>query len=165
MKWVKELIPYVVIVLSVILIRTYIITPIKVNGASMEPTLFDKEVLLLQKNDRNFKRFDIIVLNYGKEKLIKRIIGLAGESIAYKNNKLWINDVIVEEPMINSATGDFDLEVSKGYQHIPEGYYFVMGDNRGNSVDGRLFGLIKKEDIIGKTNFAIYPLGNFGKID
>lgn len=164
MKWIKELIPYVIIIIVVVFIRTFIITPVRVNGASMERTLYNGEILLLQKVDRNFKRFDIVVINYQKEKLIKRIVGLPGEYIEYKNNKLYINDKIVTEKFNDSITGYFDLK-SKGINVIPKGYYFVMGDNRTNSVDSRIIGLIKKEDILGKTKFALYPLDRFGIID
>ena len=64
MKIIKELIPYVVIIVTVVLIRTFIITPVQVDGLSMYPTLKDNEILLLKKYDKNYKRFDIVVLKY-----------------------------------------------------------------------------------------------------
>ena len=164
MKWVKELIPYIIIIVIVVLIRSFIITPVKVNGASMNPTLQNNDVLLLQKLNRNFKRFDIVVFNYNGEKLIKRVVGLPGEYVEYKNNQLYINNKLVKETFHKAITGYFDLK-SLNYDVIPKGYYFVMGDNRTNSVDSRMIGLIKAEDILGKTSFVVYPIQNFGIID
>ena len=72
MKKIKELIPYILIISLVILIRTFIITPVRVDGPSMEDTLENGDILLLQKFNNNYQRFDIVVLNYNNEKLVKR---------------------------------------------------------------------------------------------
>ena len=90
MKKIKELIPYILIITLVILIRTFIITPVRVDGPSMEDTLENGDILLLQKFNDNYQRFDIVVLNYNNEKLVKRIIGLPGEKVAFIDNKLYI---------------------------------------------------------------------------
>lgn len=166
MKWVREYIPYVLIVLFVVLLRVYIISPVQVDGSSMVPTLRDNEILLLKKYDHSFNRFDIVVLKYNKEKLVKRIIGLPGETVAYRNNTLWIDGTKVEEPFLpeNIITTDFDLS-KIGYTKIPDGYYFVVGDNRGDSLDSRYIGLISKKDIEGTVSFRLYPFNVFGKID
>ena len=163
MKIIKELVPYVIIVLVVILLRTFIITPVRVNGDSMNQTLKDGEILLLEKYDKKFKRFDIVVLKYNDEKLVKRIIGMPGESVQYRNNILYINGEKVSEEFLTEETYDFDLNVL-GYDKIPENYYFVVGDNRSNSLDSRLIGLISKEDIEGKAIFRIFPFNKFGSI-
>ena len=83
MKKIKELIPYILIISLVILIRTFIITPVRVDGPSMEDTLENGDILLLQKFNNNYQRFDIVVLNYNNEKLVKRIIGLPGEKSCF----------------------------------------------------------------------------------
>ena len=163
MKIIKELVPYVIIVLVVILLRTFIITPVRVNGDSMNQTLKDGEILLLEKYDKKFKRFDIVVLKYNDEQLVKRIIGMPGESVQYRNNILYINGEKVSEEFLTEETYDFDLKVL-GYDKIPENYYFVVGDNRSNSLDSRLIGLISKEDIEGKAIFRIFPFNKFGSI-
>ena len=90
-KIIKEIIPYIVIIFVVIIIRTFIITPVQVDGLSMYPTLNDNEILMLKKYDKNYKRFDIVVLKYQNEKLIKRIIGLPNEGINEIENKLNTN--------------------------------------------------------------------------
>lgn len=167
-KWIKETMPYIVIIVVVVLIRSFIVTPIRVDGSSMYSTLSNDEILLLEKYDKNYERFDIVVFKNGKEKLIKRIIGLPGEVVEYKENKLYINDKYYEEPFLknNQITYDFKLKnIDIDYKIIPEDYYFVLGDNRTNSTDSRMLGLIHKSIIQGKANFAIFPFDKFGKIN
>ncbi len=164
MKLIKEIIPYLIVIVLVVLIRVFIITPVRVDGASMNPTLINNEVILLKKYDKKIKRFDIIVLKYEDDKLVKRVIGLPGDHIKYVDNQLFVNDKLVKEDFLTMETNDFDLELL-GYETIPEGYYFVMGDNRTNSTDSRVIGLISKDQIIGKTSFAIFPFNRFGKVE
>lgn len=159
MKLFKELLPYIMIVVVVVAIRAFIATPVRVDGASMNPTLEDGEILILKKYDRSLERFDIVVLDYNGEKLVKRVIGLPGEKIAYKDDKLYVDGKRVKEPFEHEVTDDFELE-----EQIPEGYYFVLGDNRINSTDSRMIGAISKEQIQGTTNFSIFPFDKFGTV-
>ena len=161
----KATLPYIVIVIVVALIRTFIITPVQVDGMSMYPTLDHKEILILKKYDKSYDRFDIVVFNYNDTKLIKRVIGLPGDYVEYKNNKLYINGKHVKEYFLtDEETYDFSLK-DLGYKTIPKGYYFVMGDNRTNSKDSRIIGLISAKDIEGTTNFAVFPLNKFGNFN
>lgn len=164
MKYVRELIPYVIIVLVAVLIRTFIVTPVQVDGQSMYPTLLDNEILLLKKYDHKYERFEIVVFKSGSSKLVKRVIGLPGETISYKNNQLYINNKPLDDVKLDVYTYDFDLS-QLGFKTIPEGYYFVMGDNRTNSTDSRIIGLIPEGDILGSTNFSLFPFKTFGKIE
>ena len=87
---VLEYMPYVIIIVFVVLIRTFIATPIKVNGSSMSPTLYNGDHMLLYKltpKTRGIKRFDIVVISTDSGKLIKRVIGLPGEKIRYEIRK------------------------------------------------------------------------------
>lgn len=152
----EELIPYVVIVIFVVLIRTFIATPVRVDGDSMNPTLENKELLLLQKFSTNYNRFDIVVFRYNNDKLVKRVIGLPGDYIEYKDDKLYVNGEVIEENYIHKKTSDFKLE-DFGYNKIPEGKYFVLGDNRTNSLDSRYIGLIDESDIEGIVKISIFP--------
>lgn len=165
MKYVKEYLPYLGIILVVILLRLYVISPVQVDGSSMVPTLKDNEILLLKKYDHSLDRFDIVVLKYKNEKLVKRIIGLPGETVAYVDNKLFINDKMIEESFLpeNIQTRDFALS-NIGYDTIPKDYYFVVGDNRGDSLDSRYIGLFHKKDIEGTVSFRLFPFNTFGKI-
>lgn len=160
MKILKSWAPYLAIILLVVLLRTFIITPVRVDGKSMNPTLENGQILLLEKINSNYKRFDIVVINYEEngqtEKLIKRIIGLPGEHISYRNNTLYVNNKKVEEPFSHFETPDFDIATLGSY-NIPEDSYFVVGDNRINSNDSRYLGFMKKDQIIGKIVFSVFP--------
>lgn len=161
-KIIKELIPYILIFIVVFLIRTYIATPIIVVGSSMNPTLTDGQILLLNKFDYNFneiERYDIVVIKKSKEEIIKRIIGLPGEYVEYKNNILYINNKKIESAY-NFMTEDFTLEDICECDEIPKDKYLVLGDNRGDSLDSRskLLGLVDKKYIKGSTSISIFPM-------
>ncbi len=167
MKLFKEILPYICVILFVILLRTFIITPVQVVGTSMVPNLKNGELMILNKITYKFndiKRFDIVVVDYPKEPLIKRVIGLPGEKVEYKDNKLYINGKYVEENFSkNGKTLDYKISES-GYKIIPKDMYFVVGDNRINSADSRSIGLIPKDQIMGKANFVLFPFDKFGFI-
>ncbi len=167
MKWMREFLSYISIIVFVVVIRSYVITPVRVNGLSMYPNLTDGQLLLLEKIDRRYKRFDIVVIDYEeegkKEKIIKRIIGLPGEHISYKNNTLYVNNQKIEESFIDTKTSDIDIS-SLGSYTVPENTYFVLGDNRPVSKDSRYIGFIDKQDIDGKAIFSLFPLNEFGTI-
>ena len=158
-KFFKEYFPYIVVIILVLLIKRFVFSPIKVNGSSMYPTLKNKDIMILNIIGYNFndiKRFDIVVVDGEDEYLIKRVIGLPGEEIEYKNNKLYVNGKLVKDNYGKKTTKDFKTKV-------PKGKYFVMGDNRDNSLDSRYLGAFKKKEILGKTNFTVFPFNRFGK--
>ena len=152
-KFIKELIPYIIIIICVVIIRTFIVTPVRVDGVSMSPTLENNEILILNKVDKSYNRFDVIVFNYNNEKLVKRIIGLPGETIKVKDNKLYINNKYINEEFTHRLTDDYEYE-----RVIPSNTYFVMGDNRSNSLDSRFIGPINKQNIEGTVNISLLPL-------
>jgi signal peptidase I len=143
------------------LIRTFIITPVIVVGESMVPTLKEKQILLLNKLDYKFneiERYDIVVIKVGNGEIIKRVIGLPGENIEYKDNNLYINDQ-KEETIYNFDTEDFELEDICNCNKIPKDKYLVLGDNREVSSDSRgPIGLIDIDDIKGSTKISIWPI-------
>lgn len=160
----KETIPYLIAIVVIILIRTYIISPIRVDGPSMNNTLSNNDLLFLKKYEHDYERYNIIVFKFGKDKLIKRVIGLPGEEIEIKNNLVYINGEVIEEPYLDeenldSNSGDMEKIT------VPAGTYFVMGDNRRESFDSRYFGPISKNQIFGVADFRIYPINKFGNVN
>ena len=166
-EFFKDTLEYIIVIVVVLVIVLYVVTLQQVVGPSMEPTLNDGDVLILNKFQYylfDIKRNDVVSLKYdGSKYLIKRVIGLPGESIYYKDNVLYINGNPYKENIVDGlVTEDFDLK-DLGYDVIPEDMYLVLGDNRDNSLDSRSkeVGLIKKEDIIGKVFIRIWPLNGF----
>lgn len=160
---IKELMPYIIIVLIVFSVKKYIATPVLVDGTSMAPTLEDKQFLILGRSINNIERFDVIVFDYNDSKLIKRVIGMPGETVEYKDGTLYINDREYDDSFA-SITMDFDIK-SLGIDRIPEDSYFVLGDNRNNSIDSRTIGLINIDKINGEAIYSLYPFNTFGKIN
>jgi len=175
-KFLKEIIPYIIIILVVVIIRTFIVTPVEVEGASMEDTLHDGELLLLSKISyqmHDIKRFDIVVINKSDTKVVKRIIGLPGDKVRYVDNKLYINEEEIKDKYAKNLTLDFDVQdicevkndVSEcNYDTVPDNMYLVLGDNRIVSSDSRTNGFISVNDIEGKAIFRIWPINKFGSI-
>lgn len=161
-KILKEYVPYVVVIILVLLFKQFCFAPVRVNGASMDNTLKDKDILLLNiidyKLNDNIKRYDIVVIDNEDEFLIKRVIGLPGDIVRCIDNELYINDKKIEEDYILGKTSDFEVKVR-------DGEYFVLGDNREVSLDSRYFGSFKKEQIKGKTTHILFPFNKFGKIE
>ena len=165
-KVFKELIPYAVIILVVVLIRTFIATPVRVNGESMSNYLKEGDILILNKLDKSYNRFDIVVVNVNGTKIIKRIIGMPKETIAYNSCQLYINEKPIDDFVKDCTTKDFSLSSLYDYLMIPNDYYFVMGDNRDNSSDSRYkrVGLIHKDQIEGTVSIRLYPFNKLGKL-
>lgn len=166
MKNVKNILSYVIVIVIALLIKQYIFSPIRVNGSSMYPTLEDGDIMILNEIGyylNGVNRFDIVVVKKESERIIKRVIGLPGETVIYKDNKLYINDKEIIEDFSHDITHNFDLS-EINVTVIPKDYYFVVGDNRGNSKDSRIIGLVNKNEIKGKTSFVVYPFNKIGNV-
>lgn len=164
-KFIKDSYPYVIVIAVVLLFKSFIISPIRVHGDSMYDTLRNGDIMILNKIGYSLsgvERFDIVVLKHNDKYWIKRVIGMPGEKLKVINNKLYINEEYIEEPFLdeNEITSTFFLEDT-----IPEGYYFVMGDNRDESNDSRIVGPIAENDILGIANYTIFPFSRFGYKD
>lgn len=157
-KIIKELLPYIIVIILVLLFKKFFYAPIKVNGESMMNTLHDKDIMILDVigyKTKGLKRFDIVVVDEGDELIIKRVIGLPGEKVTYKDNVLYINGKKMKDNYGSKVTEDFD-------EVVPKGKYFVMGDNRTNSMDSRVFGSFSKSKILGRTKMVIFPFSRWG---
>lgn len=167
-KFYKDVLPYIIIVVSVVIIRSFIVTPVVVRGDSMDDTLKDGQVLFLSKISyrvHDIKRFDIVVIkDIDDDLIIKRVIGLPGDDVNYKDNKLYINGKRVKDIYANGETGDFTLqnicEINNDdcVAKIPDNMYLALGDNREVSADSRVKGLFSRKQILGKATLRIWPL-------
>jgi signal peptidase I len=170
-EFLWETIKVVIISLIIIIpVRYYVIQPFYVNGASMEPNFYDNEYLIINEISYHLhvpERGDIIVFKYPKKPtdfFIKRVIGLPGEKVSIKNNKIVIYNLahaggfVLDEssylPETTETNGD--IEVTLGQDE-----YYVLGDNRTSSLDSRAFGPINKSYIIGKTWLRGWPINKF----
>lgn len=154
LKWVFLL------VIIFALFFNFVISIFIVDGLSMEPALHDKEWVLLHKSAYNSKdpdRGDVVVVRYpgdpAHKKYVKRVIGLPGETIAIQYGNVFIN----EKPLFEDYL-PFDITTfPSGEWKLPDGKYFLMGDNRPNSNDSRYFGPVEKRFLDGKARRIIYP--------
>lgn len=160
-KWLKENLLFTILLLIIIIIRIFFYSPIRVNGSSMYPTLQDKEFMILNKIglQKGINRFDIVVVESNGKYIIKRVIGLPGESIMYSDNKLYINGKVIEDNYSKSETENFENVILKDNE------YFVMGDNREVSKDSRVIGPVNIKNIKGKTNLVIFPFDKIGFVE
>lgn len=155
---------FVIPIVIVIVVRTYIAQPFIVKGASMEPNFEDKEYLIVDEITpllKEFSRGTVVVFRYPLEPsefFIKRIVGLPGEHITIRGGEIVIRtqdgkDTVLHEPYLARGTvtvGDIDID-------IPPDAYFVLGDNRNFSSDSRRWGLLPKEFITGRAFIRLWP--------
>lgn len=173
-SWLIDFLADFLIIAGITLLVTqYVVSLGTVNGRSMETTLTEGQKVVLDKASMNFtnpKRFDIVAVKFpGEENYwVKRVIGLPGETVEFKENQLYIDGQPMAQDFLPSdvITDDYSTfqALSRTNGVIPEGEYLIMGDNRSNSFDGRMKGTIKKEDILGIGRFSIYPFDRFGTL-
>lgn len=156
----RELVPYIIIVVVVLFVKNYIIAPVQVRGDSMDSTLQSGDVMLLNRlqfKRYGVKRFDIVVVDDHDTYIIKRIIGLPGDIVEIKEERLIINGEEYEEFYLDEGTHTNDLIVE-----VPQGHYYILGDNREESLDSRILGPIKEKQIRGIAKITIFPFNRIG---
>ncbi len=168
MQFLREWLGYILLIALILLLRIFVIEPVMVDGPSMEPTLYDGDYMFLNKIGYVFgdiQRFDIVVANAEEMRVVKRVIGLPGEHVMYRNNTLYINGEAIKEPFTRRFMDDFSLENLENFdgEVIPDNKYLILGDNRPISQDSRDFGLVSRKDIIGKASFVLLPFKHFGR--
>ncbi len=165
---------YLLLIIVMILIFTFIVVFQPVAGNSMNPTLKEGDVILVSKLSKSFLRNEIVTVIVNDKSYVKRIIGLPGEEVHYLNDVLYVNDVGYKEDFLSEevVTNNFMFVDICSIEDcplgvIPEDMYLVLGDNRSESSDSRdpSFGLVSKEQIKGKAIFKIWPINRFGGIN
>ena len=150
--------------IAVVVVFTFFLRNVEVRGPSMQETLHTGDRLLVTHLFYEPSHGDIVVINrYTEEPLIKRVIAVGGDSIEIDpyTGQVLLNGEVLEEPYVSAATPANDMT---GTVLVPEGYVFVMGDNRLNSKDSRSreIGLVNEKDIVGEAVFRLWPLSKMG---
>ena len=156
LEWIVTL--GVALVVAVV-VRTYFIEPVRVDGNSMYPTLKHGEIMMVNKWDYlqgDPQRFDVVICHYpgrGNTNFVKRVIGLPGDTVEVKDGYLIVNGVIYAEKFLHERPVE-----EFGPYVVPEGRYFVMGDNRNNSNDSRRaeVGPLDRENILGRVSAVLW---------
>ena len=187
----------ILFMLAIFASRYFLWDPVSVDGHSMDPTLQHQEKLVMFKTT-SIDRFDIVVASEtdsdGKEKLIvKRVVGMPGDTIRYENDVLYINDQEVDEPYLDEYLAAFQKDklqeeyaYNKQFQAVaqaaqaftqdangsvdfsltvPEGQYYLLGDDRLVSLDSRSVGTFARDNIKGEVVFRFWPFNRIGTVD
>ncbi len=174
--FVFEMIKVLVVSLIIIVpIRAYVVQPFYVDGASMEPNFYDGEYLIVDEISYRFKdpvRGDIVIFHppdNPKVYYIKRVIGLPNEVIDIKNGEIKVYEHDSAEPLVvdelKYLSDDYQLRPSEKYHiKLGEGEYYLLGDNRRNSLDSRRLGAINYSHIKGKVILRAFPFDRFTTI-
>lgn len=194
--FIKEWGPLILFFLILILSRAFIWQPVKVDGHSMDPTLADGERLIVLSTT-SIDRFDIVVAKETEDgetkEIVKRVIGMPGDTITYKNDVLYVNGKKVDEDYLDEykkAFEDDQLQDTYSYNTlfqelaesseafttdsdgnteftvtVPKGQYYLLGDDRIVSKDSREVGTFSKSDIVGEVKFRFWPLSKIGFIN
>ncbi len=130
----------------VVILNAFFLSPAIVHGPSMEPTFVENDAVIIFHLNRNFESQDIIIYDRGDALLIKRLIGVPGDHLKVDLTGVYLNGV-------NLNVEGYETEYHNYDGVIPEGFYFIMGDNHNESNDSRYFGLIESKDLLGKVIF------------
>jgi signal peptidase I len=148
-------------------VRPFVLEAFRIPSESMVPTLLVGDRVFVNKFIYRFaelERGDVVVfesVNGGEEDLIKRIVAVAGDEIEVRNGILLVNGEEQEEPYLNE---NLPFDDSYEQTEVPEGYVFVMGDNRANSADSRVFGSLPVENIEGEAFMRFWPPLRIGSL-
>ena len=166
---IKE--PALAVLVAMALIPSFIISNTKVPTESMMPAIDPGDHLIVSRLPYYYRdpvRGEVVVFKYNNDFLIKRIIGVPGDEIDIRDNRVYINHTPLDETAYLADGIKTYLYTGSKIDFpyiIPNNYYFVMGDNRLNSKDSRVFGAITRDSIIAKAGYRIFPFNEIGEIE
>jgi signal peptidase I len=168
---VLEISKTLVLIVAVYIIIRVVVQSYHVSGISMQPGLTDGQYVVVNRVYyllHKLERGDVIVFHNpqnSNEDLVKRVIGLPGDTVTTDSTHLWVNNVLLDEKAYINAPPNTPLNPSAKTWHIPPDQYFVIGDNRPVSFDSRYLGPIPKDYIVGTAWFVVWPAPNLHLID
>ncbi len=173
-QWNDVIITVAVTLAVVLLVTNFLYKPVRVDGSSMYPTLYDKSLGFagILERTQGIKRFDIVVIQKpdSSEKLVKRVIGLPGETVTFADDILYIDGVVYEQDFLDEeyvnqqkATQSDNLFTKNFTVTLGDDEYFCMGDNRLHSSDSRYYGPFTSQEIIQVHVYIYWPFSKFGK--
>lgn len=155
----------IVVAAIAVLVATLALPVLQIQGSSMEPTLNDEEIVVLLKTSK-LTRGQLCCFSYQNKLLIKRIVGIPGDSIIIDTEGyVYVNGDKLDEPyVIDRAYGECDIEFPF---NVTDNHYFILGDHRSTSIDSRssVVGLVSSEQVVGRIFFRIWPFEKIGDID
>lgn len=167
-EWGKAILIAVIVFL---LIHHFLFTMVEVKGESMEGTLQSADRLAATILDVKMwgpERGDIIICTYprGDAPIIKRVIGLPGDTVEVIDGETYVNGEVLDEPYVTQRVTPRHHQYQVAAQLVGEDEYYVMGDNRADSKDSRMpvVGLIQRENIRAKAQLRLYPLNKIGRV-
>lgn len=160
----REIVETVLLTAAIFLLVNAATGRYRIEGDSMEPNLHNGEYVLIDKISYLLhppERGDVVVFvpPNGERDYIKRIIGLPGDTVEIKGGRVYVNDIVLDEPYLKNLTNT-DMPASP----VKEGRYFVMGDNRNNSSDSRVFGAITPQSIVGRAWLVYWPPSDWSTV-
>lgn len=195
-RFIREWGLFILFLIIFFMTRWLIWTPVTVDGHSMDPTLANKERLIIIKTAK-INRFDIVVATENeqgtKKQIVKRVIGLPGDTIKYDKDKLFVNGKETKENYLNTYLKRYQKDkLQKTYSYntyfqalakasdaftqdssgntsfeikVPKGQYYLLGDDRIVSKDSRAVGSFNKNDIVGEVKFRYWPFSRVGSLN
>lgn len=153
----------VVVLAAVLLVRAYVAAPTRVSSQSMDPTISKGQVVLVDKLSWRFTGIDrgefVEFRGFHDQRMLKRVVGVAGDVVEMRDARLYVNHRAVAEPYVDHSRNDGEYF---GPVRVPAGQLFVLGDNRGDSVDSRNFGPVPQSAVIGTAAVGLWPPGRLG---
>lgn len=160
-------------VLVALVIKTFVVQAFKIPSGSMQPTLEIGDRVVVNKlsyDAHDLNRGDVVVferpegLPAGPDEpkdLIKRVIGLPGDTVVARDGAVYVNDRLLEEPYLPEGTMTYNIDQPI---EVPEGEVLLLGDNRGSSSDGRVFGTVDVDTVIGRAFMVMWPFSRIGAL-